>query len=350
MSFDRPTRSAIIARIGADFTSRLSGADSRVPRNNIDVQGKVYAAAIDSLYAAIALQARFFPAPDNAEANARWGSILNVPKKAPTSAAGPAGLVGTNGITAPAGSVLLRVDGARFTIDADVTIAGGVASPALTAELPGSAGNTDTGQQLTFLSPIAGINAVATVAAPGLAGGADEELEADYCGRILERMRTPPAGGTAADYERWAKEVPGVTRAWVTPNASGLGTVLVQFVMDGRVDIIPAGGDVTAVDDYIADRRPVTADVTVSAPIATPLDFTFSAITPTSVEVEAAVEAELRDLLSREAEPGGTILISHIREAISIAAGESDYVLTTPNANVTVAAGHISTMGTVTWP
>ena len=94
--------------------------------------------------------------------------------------------------------------------------------------------------------------------------------------------------------------------------------------------------------------RPVTAQETVAAPVADPLDFAI-ALTPDTAEVRAAVEAELRDLIAREAEPGGTILISHIREAISIAAGETDHVLASPAGNVTAAAGAIVTMGAVTW-
>jgi uncharacterized phage protein gp47/JayE len=45
----------------------------------------------------------------------------------------------------------------------------------------------------------------------------------------------------------------------------------------------------------------------------------------------------------------GTLLISRMREAISIAAGEFDHVLISPTANVSVTAGNIITMGTVTW-
>ena len=62
-----------------------------------------------------------------------------------------------------------------------------------------------------------------------------------------------------------------------------------------------------------------------------------------------AVEAELRDLLARDAEPGGTILISRIREAVSIAAGETDNVVSTPTANVTHAAGELAVLGVITW-
>ena len=65
--------------------------------------------------------------------------------------------------------------------------------------------------------------------------------------------------------------------------------------------------------------------------------------------VKAAVEAELTDLLRREAEPSGTILLSHIREAVSIAAGETNYTMTAPAADVTHTTAQMATMGTITW-
>jgi hypothetical protein len=46
---------------------------------------------------------------------------------------------------------------------------------------------------------------------------------------------------------------------------------------------------------------------------------------------------------------GGTILLSHMRSAISAAAGEWDYVLITPAANIVMSAGQIPVMGSVTW-
>jgi uncharacterized phage protein gp47/JayE len=97
----------------------------------------------------------------------------------------------------------------------------------------------------------------------------------------------------------------------------------------------------------------VTADVTVFAPTPVKLDFTIS-LTPDTTAARAAVQAELEDLLLREAEPedgdgSGTILVSHIREAISLAAGETDHALTAPAADVTLAAGEMSVMGTITW-
>ncbi|PHJ53465.1 baseplate J protein, partial [Nostoc linckia z1] len=135
----------------------------------------------------------------------------------------------------------------------------------------------------------------------------------------------------------------------VYPNNTGPGTVGVTFVTDDDPGgIIPDSDKVDEVQAYIDARRPVTADVTVFAPVAVALNFTID-LSPDTAVVRAAVEASLRDLIRREAQPGGTIYLSQIREAISIAAGETDHTLTSPNANVTRTAGQITTFGTITW-
>jgi uncharacterized phage protein gp47/JayE len=84
------------------------------------------------------------------------------------------------------------------------------------------------------------------------------------------------------------------------------------------------------------------------APVAVPLNFTIF-VTPNTADVKAAVTAELTDLLRREAVPGGTILLSHIREAISIATGETNHTISVPAADVAHTTGQIATMGTITW-
>jgi len=164
----------------------------------------------------------------------------------------------------------------------------------------------------------------------------------------LKRIRQPPHGGAAADYELWALEVPGVTRVWVYPLQMGAGTVTVLFVCDGEADIIPTPAKVAEVQAYIDARCPVTAEVFVAAPVADPLNMA-AKLSPNTAAVKAAVRAEVADLIVRDAKPGGTILISRLREAVSIAAGESDNAITSPTVDVTYATGHMAVPGTITF-
>lgn len=143
-----------------------------------------------------------------------------------------------------------------------------------------------------------------------------------------------------------------MTRAWVSGGEMGAGTVTVRFMMDSTYDDgIPESGDVATVQAYLDDtsRRPVTAEVFVAAPTAVALDVEITGLTPNTTAVKAAVEAELLDMIRREAEPGGDIPISKIWEAVSIATGETKHKITAPTDDTTHGTGEIAVLGTVTY-
>ena len=349
MPFSRPSLQELIGRAAADIETRLPGTDARLRRSNLAVLARVHAGAVHGLYGFLDWLARQIMV-DTAEAAhlARHAGLWGIARLPAAFAQGSVTFTGVNGAVIPAGTVLQRADGSQFATDADATLAGGSVSVTATAEAAGAAGNSDAGVSLAMLSPITGVAAAATVAAGGLAGGVDVESDEGLRARVLRRIRETPHGGARADYVTWALENPGVTRAWVTPQELGPGTVTVRFVRDDDPVIIPDSAEVQAVQDYIDVRRPVTAQVTVVAPIAVPLDFEIQ-LTPGTQATRDAVEAELTDLLRREAEPGGTLLISHIREAMSVAAGETDHVLVSPVANIPHTAGQIAVLGSITW-
>ena len=349
MPFSRPDLATLINRAEADIETRLPGADARLRRSNLNVLARVHSGAAHGLYGYLEWIARQVII-DTADGDMleRHASIWGVDRKAASPAIGNITVTGINGAIVPADSTLARSDGAQYTTDAEATISGGTATIAVTAVDGGQAGNASAASSLSFDTPIDGVSATATVAVGGLTGGADIEADEDLRARLLARIQQPPHGGASYDYVAWALEVPGVTRAWVYPAELGLGTVTVRFVRDDDASPIPDAGEVTAVQDYVDSVRPVTADVTVVAPIAVPLNFTID-LTPDTAAIRAAVEAELRDLLLREAEPGATILLSHIREAVSLASGENDHILTVPAANVTHAVGEMATFGTIIW-
>ena len=349
MPFERPALADLIERGQADMEARLPGSDARTRRSNLNVLARVNAGAVHGLYGYLDWIARqVFPDTADAEILDRWGAVWGVVRKPPSFAAGGVSFSGQAGSVIPAGTEL-AFGTSRFEIDADVVFSGAGASGTVTALEPGLAGNLPTGTGLVFVSPVAGVAGTASVASPGLAGGVDAEADTSLRARLLARIRQPAQGGAAHDYEAWALAVPGITRAWVYPEELGPGTVTVRVVTDDAVGgLIPAPDVVDAVQDYIDARRPVTARPTVVSPVAVPLALSIS-VSPNTAAVRAAVEAELADLLRREAVPGGTILLSRLREAVSIAAGEFDHMLTSPVADVTHGTGQIAVPGVITW-
>ncbi|MGD9664379.1 MAG: baseplate J/gp47 family protein [Novosphingobium sp.] len=349
MPFQRPTLNEIIERTFSDITSRLSLKGALLRRSVVGVLARVLAGASHMLHGHldwIAKQA----IPDTAdEWLPRWAGILGISRKAAEFADGEASFVGTtDGTIIPAGTVLRRSDDIEYETTADATLSAGTATVPVAALVAGSIGNADAGTVLTIVNPIANVNSDATVAAGGITNGADVEGNDSLRARMLARIQQPPHGGADFDYETWALEVAGVTRAWVYPLHMGAGTVGITFVRDADTPIIPDANEVQAVQDYIDARRPVTAEAIVFAPVADTLDFTIQ-VTPATAAVKAAIEAELIDFIGREAEPGGTLYLSRINEAISIAAGEFDHVLLSPADDVVYATGHLAVMGVITW-
>jgi len=349
MPFERPSLPTIINRISSDIESRLPGADARLRRQVLTVLGRAQAGAVHGLYGYLVWVAeQILPDLADEEMLARHAAIWDVPRKQPAQAGGDVVFTGTTGTVIAAGTLLTRSDGVEFATDAEATLAAGTITAAVTAVEAGEDGNTEAASTLTLVNPIAGCDSSATVDTGGLTGGTDIEDVEDWRGRVIARIQNPPHGGKASDYELWAMEVAGVTRVWVEPLYLGEGTVGVFFVCDDLDPIIPDAAKVSDVQDYIDALRPVTAQVTVMAPTAVEVDFTI-AVTPATDAVKTAIIAELADLILRDGEPGGTIYLSQINEAISVAAGETDHTLTVPAANVAMAAGELAVMGTITW-
>lgn len=348
--FNRPALPELIQRVRNDVLSRLS-TDDVLRRTDAEVYARVMGGVAHGLYGFIEwLSKQVIYDTAEAEYLERWCSIWGINRKVAAPAIGTVTFTVQAGSLIPSGTLLQALDGVQYQTSADATVSASTATASVTALVPAAAGNRATGQNLTLVSPVVGVQSTATAGL--LSGGADVETDDALRARLLARIQQPPHGGASYDYTAWALEVPGVTRAWVYPAELGLGTVTVRFVRDNDgtgTAIIPDAGEVAAVQAYIDARRPVTAQLTVVAPAAVPLNFTIQGLVPATLTVQAAVQAELADLLLREAVPGGIILLSHIRAAISAAAGETDYVLTAPLSNVTNSTGNMSTMGSITW-
>lgn len=351
MPFDPPTLQALADQARADIETRLAGADSRLRRSFLEAFVRTLAQGLYGLYSFLAWVARqVFPDTAELEFLERWATMWGLQRTAATFASGSADFTGENGSEIPAFVILRTANGVEYLTDVSGTIAGGVATVAITAVKSGASGNAAAGAALTLLSPVTGIDSAALVAAGGLTGGTDSEKDAVLRARLLARLRQPPQGGAAFDYETWAKEIDGVTRVWVTSQKFGEGTVGVTFVRDGESPIIPDTPELQAVQDHIDDptRRPVTADVTVYALTPVAINFDIRVI-PDTPAVRAAVQAELEDLLTREAEPAGTIPASRISEAISKAQGEVSHTIIAPAGDITVSTDEIAVPGTFTW-
>ncbi|WP_418162866.1 baseplate J/gp47 family protein [Pantoea vagans] len=349
--FTRPTLPQLITAVRSDILTRLA-ADSTLAalrRTDAEVYGRVQAAAVHTVYGYIDYLARNL-LPDLADEDwlTRHANMKRCPRKAATTAAGYARwAVAIAGITVPAGVTIQRDDLVSFTTTAAATSAGGVLRVPVVCDTAGKAGNTDDGLAMRLVSPITGLTSAGV--ADSVQGGADvEDLEV-WRARVIERWYWTPQGGADGDYEVWAKEVAGITRAWTYRHWSGRGTVGVMVANSDLINPVPDAATVAAAQAYIEPLAPVAgADIYVFA--ATPHTVNFQIrLNPDTTAVRYAVEAELRSMMLRDGGPESVLKPSRISEAISIATGEYSHTLVSPSADITIGKGELGVVGTISW-
>lgn len=278
---------------------------------------------------------------------------LQVPRKPAAAATGMVRFTGVTGAGIDAGVELQAASGVLVVVTAPGVIGpGGSIDLAAAAAEQGVAGNLADGVLLSLVSPVPGVQSQARCL--GFGAGADQESLGSVKARTLERTREPPHGGASSDYVRWAKEMPGVTRAWVVPVVVDVGghsvTVRVDVLIvcdDAPTGPFPDQALIDRVAAHIETVRPVTADCRLAGPepLEVPIEIDLEPDTPA---VRAAVTANLVALFRRCA-PGVRLPLTHIAEAISRATGEDDHVLHQPTSTIVPTRWQMPTLGAIVW-
>ena len=332
MPFERPTITTITQRIEKAIEARLFSNLALLRNAILRILARVFAGAIHGNYGYLDWLSRqiFVTLSETFWLN-QQGKMWGVNRRPGSFATGTAKFTGTNGITIPIDTRIQNEDGIEFTTTAIGVIAGGFVDIAIQAIEAGEDANIDigTGVDLQMISPISGVDDTVPLVT-STTGGQDIEDDESYRLRILARIQQRPMGGAAQDYVQWATEVSGVARAWCYPTARGPGTVTTVITAQGS-NPVPSPTLLTEVQDYIEERRPVTADQNVASitniwdnPGAAEFDIQINLLTnEQTAEFKERIEENLRLLLEPH-QPGTNILISQIREAIKNA-GVSDF-------------------------
>lgn len=349
----------LINQTQQDISQRLAGTLPGLDETMLHAIGYAQAGLSAQEHEHLAWIARQIIPPESDEAEllkhcAWWGIV----RKPASRADGPVQLTLTAAATAEAGTQLQRGDGVIYRITASKSAPAGTMNADLEAVDAGAAGNAPAGTLLTFITPQAGIQQTATVTGAGLTGGADVESLSELLSRLVFRVQYPPSGGTQYDFARWAREVPGVTRAWCLPEWPQAGSLGVTFVMDNNPDIFPGDGDVARVAAWIKTHPDPATGQPVGQPLG-PVVRTFKLtnhpvafqvkIAPNTPENQQAVRQALTDLLYNEAKPGGIILPSAFWRAVAGVKVLDDFELRAPLVSVSAGATELLTVGDITW-
>ena len=224
----------------------------------------------------------------------------------------------------PAGTQITLAGGYVATTTADSVTANGTTVASASMTTTGAAGNLPAGTIATLGSPVPGIQ-TSGVVTTSWTGGADIEDQTSFRSRTIAAYQAGGTNGKPADYIGWATDVPGVTRAWISPNGFGAGTVVLYIMLDkaqaahggfpqgtdGAAPSDPrytaATGDQLTVANAIVSEQTVTALVIVCAPVAQPTPFVITDLGTANTDAnQEAITNALQDMFTRLSSPAGT--------------------------------------------
>ena len=387
MTFQIPLLSDLVARARAAF-SGIPGADAWLPLNNLGPTAKIVGESVWDLFGRLswALE-QAFPLTAEGDYLERHASQVGLRRREASPASGFVAVTTTDAADFPAGTPFQRSDGVLYVSTVDLTFIGaGTLSVAVVAAAAGSASNGVAGTPLAIVAssgaPATGPGASTATAAiaPGdITMGLDVEADgvkysadlATLRGRVLFRLRNPPRGGDAADYVLWASDVSGVTRVYIERLYAGPGTVRVFPIFDdlfASAGGVADSGHIAAVALALAPLQPAAASVAVAAPTAQVINVTVSGLVPNTTAVQQAAVAELADAFRRlgrvsGVDPASDAILtgqpflaapfvfsqSWIWQAVADATGEQRHAISSPAADVTIAAASIPVLGTVSF-
>lgn len=276
-----------------------------------------------------------------------------ITRKPANAASGELLITGISGTTIPAGFKFAAPATAdtpaieyqtteKYTIGEDGTV-----RAQITAVEAGPKGNVPANTVTLMMTPIKGITSITNEA--NITGGTEVENDDELRNRIMEIDAASEASfvGSDGDYKRWAEEVPGVGTALVMPEWAGPGTVKVVVIdsngQPANAAIIAAVYDnIMSPGDRLQRKAPIGATVTIEAPTAKELNYTFTLELKAGENQETVLErfkAQLRTYYV-EAKKEGVVRYNRVISILTNTEGVKDFTgLTINGGNINIELG-----------
>lgn len=285
-----------------------------------------------------------------------------ISRRPAAKAVGAALITGDAGANLPAQLELAAPDGQRFITRSAVVISDeGMAETAIEAVVPGISGNLTADTQLVTIDTWPQISSI-TIAAPGMTGGAEAESLEDLRAAVLRRIRQPPHGGAAFDYEIWLRAKFPVHAVAVLPDWVGRGSVGVAVAMqDGNAGRSPTEAEAAAMLDYLGRPGsssgvcPVTAYVAVVPAQPRIIDIAVQ-IKPDTAAVRQAIRDAFAAFIATIGDDndvfnpspiGAKLELSRLSEALSAAEGEYAHKIIAPAEDIALGRTEYAAAGEV---
>lgn len=262
MALSIPSLGELHERLVADYQARFPSANLSWSSDNWKRTRVLALATWALMHAAQVTYDDLFPDTAEGAALDRLGRIWGVIRKGatPARASNALRVTGTVAAAVAVGDELTHASGQRFQVHgAGVIPAGLFVDVDIVAIDVGSSTRLNAGEELTFASPPAGINAAAELQLALDQDGVDAESDGEYRVRLLDRIAQPGMGGNANDYRTWALEVTGIASAYVYPLRRGRGSVDLAALHAGSGTVrLLTSGERAELLAYLADLRPVS--------------------------------------------------------------------------------------------
>lgn len=172
--------------------------------------------------------------------------------------------------------------------------------------------NLNVSDKLTITEPVIGVDKTVTVTQVLVQPKAGETTEL-YRASILNAIQLEPQGGSKSDYRQWSTDAQGVrlvfpyvqdvntgtidlyVEATLADSTDGKGTPTLTILTDVK-DVIEQDPDITKPINE-RGRRPIQANVQVSAITLVPVDVTIAGLNNDSVLVRNSISSSITDLL-----------------------------------------------------
>jgi uncharacterized phage protein gp47/JayE len=236
------------------------------------------------------------------------------------------------------------------------------ASVEIEAQENGSNYNSLSGTAFNLVSPVLGVDNICYAQTDGIVGGIDTESDDEYRERILERTSSLAAPFTEAGLPPFIKENnPGVTRVFVQRAVPQAGFTTIFFTRDDDINQIPTATQAAEVKATITD--PDTGIIPANQPddnlimdpvVGVSIDFIFTGLSPLTEDMQNAITSNLNDYFRNDTIVGIDVTLETLNRIIGNTIDSSGntpiYTLSSPASDVTINAGEIGVLGTITYP
>lgn len=257
-------------------------------------------------------------------------------------------------IVIPVGTVVGNADGIQFETTEEATIATGYTqsgSVSIQALIAGVSGNVASNTITQMITVISGVQAVTNSASTS--GGLDLESDSQFQERFVNYIQSL-AGGTCRKLKTEAETVTGVASAYVRPNYPSNGIITI-YIDDGS-------GSASASLLQAVNSHLIGDGITNFGYVVCGTTLSLAAITGVTIDIEATVyinayadwdtvKEQVNEQISEyinSLDQNEDVIWSKLIDVIHDNPDVDQVDLTTPSANVSINAGEVAKIGTIT--